>query len=79
MSQRTPSHCPAMLERVSITAERNPWSNAFNWSTSGQAGKYGSRPQANTLSPMATKERGSAFRSSSFPWMKYAGCSRTHG
>ena len=49
MSQRTPSHCPAISESVSIAACRRPGWKALSCRTSGQAGKYGSRPQAKTF------------------------------
>lgn len=40
MSQRTPSHWPAMSVRVATAARRRPGSKALSWSTSGQAGQY---------------------------------------
>ena len=62
MSQRMPSHCSAISAMVSITACRSPGWKALSWSTSGHAGKYGSRPQANTFPPTATNDAGSLPR-----------------
>ena len=59
MSQRTPSHCSAIDSSVSTTAERSSGENAFSCTTSGQAGKYGSRPFASTRPPTSTKDAGS--------------------
>ncbi len=67
MSQRMPSHCPAISETVPITACRSPGSKALSWSTSGHAGKKGSRPQAKTFPPASTKDAGSFLASSAFP------------
>ena len=67
MSQRTPSHWSAIEPSVSITAPRRSGEKAFSWTTSGQAGKYGSRPFASTRSPTATNDAGSRSRSSSLP------------
>ena len=57
MSQRTPSHWAAIEPSVSITAARRSGENAFSCTTSGQAGKYGSRPLASTPPP-TRDERG---------------------
>ncbi len=46
MSQRTPSAWSPMATRVSTVAARSPSAKAFSWTTSGQGGKYGSRPRA---------------------------------
>ncbi len=50
---------------MSITAPRRSGENAFSCTTSGQAGKNGSRPFASTRSPTWTNEAGSRSRSSS--------------
>ena len=73
MSQRTPSHCSAIEASVSTTASRRAREKAFSCTTSGQAGKYGSRPFASTLPPTRTNEAGSRARSSSLPPTKYSG------
>src|SRR2546430_13496747 len=46
MSQRIPSHCPAMSDRVRTVAARRAGENASSCTTSGHGGKYGSRPWA---------------------------------
>ena len=78
MSQRTPSHWSAIEPSVSITAARRSGEKAFSCTTSGQAGKYGSRPLASTRSPTLTNEAGSCSRSRSLPRTKYSGCAEVH-
>ena len=63
---------------MSITAARRSGENAFSCTTSGQAGKYGSRPFASTRSPTLTNEAGSCSRSSSLPQTKYSGWADVH-
>ena len=58
MSHRTPSHCSAMSRSVSMTSARRAGANALSCTTSGQAGKYGSRPLASTEPSIATKDPG---------------------
>ena len=61
MSQRTPSHQVASDRSVVVTAPRRSAENASSWTTSGQAGKYRSRPFATTASPTRTKDAGVAL------------------
>ena len=67
MSQRTPSQRSAIEPTTSAAAARTAGCDASSWSTSGHAGKYGSRPRAMTASPTARKLVGSAARSSALP------------
>ena len=48
MSQRTPSHCPAISISVLAARVRRAGLKAFTCAVSVQAGKYGSRPCAKT-------------------------------
>ena len=79
MSQRTPSHWSAIRRSVSITAARSAGEKASSWTTSGHAGKYGSRPLASTLPATSTNDAGSSRRSSAVPWTKRSGCVVVHG
>src|SRR6478609_1297823 len=79
MSHRTPSHWSAMDPTVCTAASRRPGSMALSCTTSGHAGKYGSRPLANTRPPTATKDAGSAVRSASVPATKISGRSVVQG
>ena len=63
MSHRTPSHCSAMSRSVAMTVVRRAGANALSCTTSGQAGKYGSRPLASTEPSIATKDPGSSSSS----------------
>ena len=76
MSQRTPSHCAPSVRSSARTASRSPGENALSCTTSGQAGKYGSRPRATIAARRRSHEAGSRARSSSVPRMKYSGCRR---
>ena len=79
MSQRTPSHWSAMSRSVSTTAARSCGENALSCTTSGQAGRYGSRPQAQTAPPTSMNDSGSAARSSAVPWTNSSGWATVHG
>ena len=57
MSQRTPSQRSAIRSTTSVIAWRTSAREASSCTTSGHAGKYGSRPQARTL-PLDLDERG---------------------
>ena len=78
MSQRTPSHWVA-IDRSVPSRRPADRTNASSWTTSGHAGKYGSRPFATTTSPTRTNDAGSRSRSASSPRTKYSGCSSSHG
>ena len=78
MSQRIPSHCPAMSPSVCAVAARIAGENAFSCTTSGHAGKYGSRPWASTRSP-ARSQPAAARMSDSSPLMNSPGWLLTQG
>ena len=73
MSQRKPSQRVASSRSNSPTAARSAGANALSWTTSGHAGKYGSRPRATIDEPTRSHDAGSRARSSAEPWMKYSG------
>ena len=73
MSQRMPSHWSAMSDSVWAVAAGPRPAYAFSCTTSGQGGKYGSRPCASTYPPTGSQPAGSALTSSSSPWMKTPG------
>ena len=56
-----------------MTVVRRVGANALSCTTSGHAGKYGSRPLASTDPSIATKDPGSSSRSRSLPRTKSSG------
>ena len=63
MSQRTPSHCSAIVDQRRRPPPRAaPAANALSCTTSGHGGKYGSRPRARTAPPTARNARRVARR-----------------
>ena len=79
MSQRIPSHCPAMSDRVATVAARRAGENASSCTTSGHGGKYGSRPWARMCPAARTQAGRSAAMSASAPLTNSSGWLVTQG